>query len=260
MPIGDGGARIGDPAREWPGVGAGVRMQDADGDRSHLASLSVARTGACETTMIDRRVRAYLGLGANLGDPAATLAEAVRALALMPGIRLRAVSRLYATEPVGVTDQPEFRNAAVAVDVSAGADPVAGALALLTRLKDLERDFGRRQGTRWGPRELDIDLLVLGRARISVERPLEARSVDADHDPAKASKLLEVPHREARRRLFVLAPLADLAPGLAPPGWGETVETARRRQVGIEGADAARPIASWDADAMAWRQLGLSPR
>ena len=63
--------------------------------------------------MSDRHVRAYIGLGANVGDAEATLAEAVAALAALPGARLRGVSRLYATDPVGVTDQPDFRNAAV---------------------------------------------------------------------------------------------------------------------------------------------------
>src|SRR3972149_8424 len=78
-----------------------------------------------------RRVRAYVGLGSNLGDSAATLAAAVRALGALPGVRPRGVSRLYATRPVGVNDQPGFRNAAVALDVPAGPDPATGAIALL---------------------------------------------------------------------------------------------------------------------------------
>lgn len=205
--------------------------------------------------MPDRRVRAYIGLGANVGDAEATLAEAVHALAKTPGLRLRGVSRLYATDPVGVTDQPEFRNAAVSFDVPAGADAAAGATALLVVLKDLERAAGRRARRRWGPRELDLDLLLFGRARLAIDRPEEARSLDADVDPAKAAKLLEVPHPEARCRLFVLAPLADLAPGLVPPGWGETVATARRRQLDLEGAWPVRPIGTWDAAAGRWRRF-----
>ena len=74
-----------------------------------------------------RRTRAYIGLGANVGDAAGTLAAAIHALAALPGVRLRGVSRLYATAPVGVTDQPEFRNAVVALDVPAGPDPATGA-------------------------------------------------------------------------------------------------------------------------------------
>ena len=190
------------------------------------------------------RVRAYIGLGANLGDAAATLAEAVAALAALPGVRLRGVSRLYATDPVGVVDQPEFRNACVALEVPAGPDPATGASGLLVALKGLERAFGRRPRERWGPREVDLDLLVFGRHRVDVARPPEGRS----DDPAKAALPLVVPHVAARDRLFVLAPLADLAPGLVPPGWGETVETARRRRVVAEGPEAVRPVATWAGD------------
>jgi 2-amino-4-hydroxy-6-hydroxymethyldihydropteridine diphosphokinase len=199
-----------------------------------------------------RRTRAYVGLGANVGDAAATLAAAIRALEALPGVRLAGVSRLYATTPVGVTDQPEFRNAVVALDVPAGPDHATGALALLIALKGLERAFGRRRRRRWGPRELDLDLLVFGRARLAVDRPPEARSIDAGDDPANDVRLLVVPHAEARQRLFVLAPLADLAAGLVPPGWGESVDTARRRREVAEGPGAAQPIATWDP-AAGWR-------
>jgi 2-amino-4-hydroxy-6-hydroxymethyldihydropteridine diphosphokinase len=180
------------------------------------------------------------------------MVRAVHALASLPGARLRAVSRLYATEPVGFTDQPEFRNAVAALDLLAAADPTAGALALLAELKALERAFGRVARERWGPRELDLDLLVYGRARLSVDPPAAARSNDAGIDPAKAAKLLVVPHPAAAARLFVLAPLADLAPRLVPPGWGVTVDTARRRQSAIEGPDAVRPIGTWDDGLAAW--------
>ena len=197
-----------------------------------------------------RRVRAYVGLGANLGDPAATLAAGVHALAALPGVRLAGVSRLYATEPVGVTDQPEFRNAVTALDVPAGPDPATGALALLLALKSIERAFGRRERERWGPRELDLDLLIFGRHLVRVERPPAARS----EDPSKPGvQWLQVPHASARERLFVLAPLADLAPGLRPPGWGETVATARARAAAREGPDAVRRVASWDRSSGCWR-------
>jgi len=204
--------------------------------------------------LADRRVRAYIGLGANVGDPERTLGEAVHALAALPGARLRGVSRLYATAPVGLTDQPEFRNAVVALDVPAGPDPEAGALAMLATLKELERAFGRRRRRRWGPRELDLDILVFGRSRIELERTAAARSIDAATDPVKAAQLLQVPHPAAADRLFVLAPLADLAPRLVPPGWHETVETARRRQAAIEGPAAVRPVAAWDTGTGGWRR------
>ena len=200
-----------------------------------------------------RRTRAYIGLGANMGDAAGTLAAAVHALAALPGVRLRGVSRLYATAPVGVIDQPEFRNAAVALDVPSGPDPATGAIALLVALKTLEAAFGRQARGHWGPRELDLDLLVFGRARLAIDRPPAARSIDAATDPARAARLLEVPHPETRTRLFVLAPLADLAAGLVPPGWGESVATARRRRDLAEGPAAVRPIAAWDPAVGAWR-------
>ena len=199
-----------------------------------------------------RRVRAYIGLGANLGDAAATLRGGIRSLAALPGARLRGVSRLYETVPVGVVDQPAFRNAVAAVDVPAGPHPATGATALVVALKDIERAFGRRARERWGPRELDLDLLVFGRARLELDRPPAGLSLD----PGKAGRLLVVPHRDAAERLFVLAPLADLAPRLVPPGWHETVATAAARRRDVEGPAAVRPIAAWDAPAGDWRPLG----
>jgi 2-amino-4-hydroxy-6-hydroxymethyldihydropteridine diphosphokinase len=202
--------------------------------------------------VVDRRVRAYVGLGANVGDAAATLAWAVDALAGLPGVRVAGVSPLYATAPWGVTDQPDFHNAVVALDVPAGEAPADGAVALLGQLKELERLAGRRRRRRWGPRELDLDLLVFGRHRVDVERPPETRSNDAEQDPEKAARRLQVPHRDAGERLFVLAPLADLAPWLVPPGWTETVETRRRRVAAAEPPDAVRRIGRWDPDRGSW--------
>jgi 2-amino-4-hydroxy-6-hydroxymethyldihydropteridine diphosphokinase len=174
--------------------------------------------------MAGRSVRAYVGLGANVGDARANLRNAVRAISALPGVRLRGASRLYRTKPVGVTDQPDFLNAAVALDVPAGPDPETGALALLAALKSLEQAIGRKQRERWGPREVDLDLLLFGRHAINVQRP--------------GGRWLIVPHPEAQRRLFVLVPLADLAPGLRPPRWRETVSSARDRQRAVEGDDA----------------------
>jgi 2-amino-4-hydroxy-6-hydroxymethyldihydropteridine diphosphokinase len=202
-----------------------------------------------------RAVRAYVGLGANVGDAARTLAWAVGALDALPDSRLRGVSRLYVTAPWGVSDQPDFRNAAVALDVPAGVDPTTGALDLLGRLKTIERAAGRRRRRRWGPRELDLDLLVYGRHRIDVERPPEARSIDADVDPVRAAKRLEVPHHDLGERLFVLAPLADLAPRLVPPSWTRTIETRRRELDASDTPDSVRVVGTWDPVRRSWRPV-----
>jgi 2-amino-4-hydroxy-6-hydroxymethyldihydropteridine diphosphokinase len=198
--------------------------------------------------MSARTVRAYIGLGANVGDAAGTLAWAVGALDGLAGVAVRGVSRLYATAPWGVTDQPEFRNAVVAIDVRLAP------LDVLVALKELEREAGRRRRRRWGPRELDLDLLVYGRQRIDVARTPESRSVDADMDPAKAAMRLQVPHRDLGERLFVLAPLADLAPRLVPPGWSQTVETRRGQIATTEPPDSVRVVGEWDPVRRSWRR------
>jgi 2-amino-4-hydroxy-6-hydroxymethyldihydropteridine diphosphokinase len=201
-----------------------------------------------------RSIRAYLGLGANVGDPAHTLAAAIGAIDELPRAAVRGVSPLYATAPWGVTDQPEFRNAVIALDLQIDqTEPTVAALDLLGRLKVLEREAGRRPGRRWGPRELDVDLLVFGRERISVKRPSKARSIDAGMDPAKAAKRLEVPHRDLGERLFVLAPLAELVPRLVPPGWSETVATRARAVAATEPPGSVRLVGTWDPVRRSWR-------
>lgn len=206
-----------------------------------------------------RRVRAYVGLGANVGDARHTLTDAVHALDGLPGSRRRGVSRLYRTRPVGVVDQPDFHNAVVALDVPAGPDPASGAVALLVALKGLEREFGRRRRQRWGPRELDLDLLLFGRARLAVDRPAGATPASAAIDPGAAGRLLEVPHPSMTDRLFVLAPLADLAPRLVPPGWHETVDSARRRREAAEGPHAVHADGHWSEPHGEWLGPSGSP-
>jgi 2-amino-4-hydroxy-6-hydroxymethyldihydropteridine diphosphokinase len=194
-------------------------------------------------------VRAYIGLGANLGDAPGTLAWAIPRLASLPGVGVAGVSRLYATRPVGVEHQPDFHNAVVALDVQEGGEPTRGAVGLLERLKAIEHEAGRRRRRRWGPRELDLDLLVFGRHAIHVPRTDPARSAD----PARAGvQWLDVPHASSRERAFVLAPLADLAPRLVPPGWAVTVATALRERLTIEGPDAVRVVGDWDPAQGTW--------
>ena len=206
--------------------------------------------------------RAYVGLGANVGDAPRTLEAAVNALGALPGASLAGVSRLYLTRPVGVTDQPDFHDAVVALDVPERPDPSAAAVALLIALKRIERAFGRRRRERWGPREIDLDLLLFGDHRISVARPPEAWSARALQERAseRGPQWLEVPHPAAHERLFVLAPLGDLAPQLRPRGWGESVSEARDRRVLEEGPEAVRAVAEWDAVARRWREASSSPR
>jgi 2-amino-4-hydroxy-6-hydroxymethyldihydropteridine diphosphokinase len=199
---------------------------------------------------MEQQVLAYIGLGANVGRPRRSLERAVAALAALPGAALAGVSRLYRTRPVGPVAQGDFLNAVVGLWVPAGTDAGDGAVRLLTRLKELEQTMGRQARERWGPREIDLDLLLFGAAELRLERPAPARS----RDPARgAVQWLVVPHPAACERLFVLAPLADLAPELEPPGWGERVIDARARAEAAEGPDAVEPVGAWDAGTGRWR-------
>ena len=140
--------------------------------------------------------RAYVGLGANLGEREGALRAAVTALGALEGVRVVAVSSFRETEPVGYLDQPPFLNGAVAVDTTLGPRE------LLDALLAVERSLGRtREGPRFGPRTIDLDLLLYG-----------DESVD---EPG-----LRVPHPRLHERAFALEPLADLDPGLVVPGQG----------------------------------------
>jgi 2-amino-4-hydroxy-6-hydroxymethyldihydropteridine diphosphokinase len=144
--------------------------------------------------------RAYVGLGANLGDRERTLREAVDALGAEEGIEVAAVSTLRETDPVGAGVQPRFLNGVAALETSLGARE------LLDRLLAVEQRFGRvRVPGEHGPRTLDLDLLLYGDETID--------------EPG-----LAVPHPRMHERRFVLEPLAELAPGLVVSGRG-TVES-----------------------------------
>ena len=207
---------------------------------------------ACDTATMEQQVLAYIGLGANVGAPRDTLERAVSALSELPGCALAGVSRLYRSRPVGPVAQGDFLNAVVALRAPAGATPSEGAMALLVALKGLERAMGRVRRERWGPREIDLDLLLFGDAEIHVERATPARSAD----PARgAIQWLDVPHAQAAERSFVLAPLADLAARLRPPGWGGSVAQARARAEVAEGPEAVEPVGEWDERTGRWRDL-----
>jgi 2-amino-4-hydroxy-6-hydroxymethyldihydropteridine diphosphokinase len=139
---------------------------------------------------------AYVGLGANLGDREAMLRSALEQLRAEPSLRVTAVSEFRDTTPVGLHDQPRFLNAAAAVETDLGAREV------LDRLLGIERRLGRsREGPRFGPRTIDLDLLLYGEEEID--------------EPG-----LHVPHPRLHERLFALEPLGDLDPDLVVPGRG----------------------------------------
>lgn len=137
--------------------------------------------------------RCYIGLGANLVEPVAQLQAAVTALGQLPETELVQVSRFYSSKPMGPQDQPDYVNAVAALDTRLTP------LALLHALQQIELAQGRqRKAERWGPRTLDLDILLFGMQQI-------------DHPE------LTVPHYGMRLREFVLYPLAELAPDLILP-------------------------------------------
>ena len=146
---------------------------------------------------------AAVGLGANLGDATATLRKAIAELSGLPHSRLLRTSRLYRTSAWGRTDQPDFINAVALLD--SGLD----ARELLDGLLAIERTFGRirLEGERWGPRTLDLDLLLFGDAVID--------------EPG-----LRVPHPHLHERAFALLPLAEIAPEMHIPGIGSVAAIA----------------------------------
>jgi 2-amino-4-hydroxy-6-hydroxymethyldihydropteridine diphosphokinase len=147
--------------------------------------------------------RAYLGLGANLGNPAAQLRAAIQALRDSGGVQLGAVSAFYRSEPIGPPGQPCYCNAACAIDTELNPPQ------LLAHLQTLELAAGRTREQWWGPRVLDLDILHV-----------EGQSLRTPQ--------LKLPHPQLARRNFVLIPLAEVAPGLDIPGLGRIDELARR--------------------------------
>jgi 2-amino-4-hydroxy-6-hydroxymethyldihydropteridine diphosphokinase len=140
--------------------------------------------------------RSYVGVGANLGPREVTILRAVDLLAAEEGIEVLELSQLRETEPFGVDDQPQFLNGALALETSLGARE------LLDVLLRVERELGRsREGGRWAPRTIDLDLLVYG-------------------DETLDEPGLRVPHPRLHERRFALEPLVELEPELEIPGRG----------------------------------------
>lgn len=147
---------------------------------------------------------AYVALGSNLGDSRQYLAEAIQAMDRLPETRVIERSRLYHTPPWGRLDQPPFINAVVSLDTGLAAE------TLLDALLSIERAAGRnRDGGRWGPRTLDLDLLHMDGVRVDGER-------------------LTLPHPRIGERAFVLMPLNDIAAELDIPGQGRVGELLAR--------------------------------
>jgi 2-amino-4-hydroxy-6-hydroxymethyldihydropteridine diphosphokinase len=142
----------------------------------------------------------YLGLGSNLGDRRANLEAALRALEIHPSIHVEAVSRFIETEPVGgPPGQGPFLNGAARIETDLAPE------ALLSELKRIERCLGRAEGPRWGPRLIDLDILLYADAVLETDT-------------------LTIPHPRLRQRRFVLEPLAEIAPDAVDPLTGRTAQ------------------------------------
>ena len=147
--------------------------------------------------------RCFIALGANLGNPLATVNAAIEVLRGLPDTEFVAASSLYRTAPVGLKHQPDFINAVVELIA------VSPAPTLLDALFAIEEHFGRRRSVKNAPRTLDLDLLLYGDA--------------VSDDP-----LLTLPHPRLHERAFVLAPLAEIAPWLCIPGRGKVSDLLPR--------------------------------
>ena len=143
--------------------------------------------------------RAFIGLGGNLDSPKSRVQGAFDALGTLPGVRLLACSSLYASSPVGLTEQPDFINAVALIETTLAPQ------ALLNALLDLERAAGRVRLARFGPRTLDIDILLYDDCIID--------------EPG-----LSIPHPRMHERAFVLKPLLEIAPEASIPGRGAARE------------------------------------
>jgi len=156
----------------------------------------------------------YLGFGTNLGDREKNLDRAIISLDSRPDLAVLRTSGIYETEPWGMTDQPNFLNMVAEIVTSISLNE------LLKRVKKLEQDMGREDGPRFGPRLIDVDILLL-----------EDQMVDQPD--------LRIPHASLHLRAFVLVPLAELAPDLVHPVFGETIAQLASR---VDGLDGVKPL------------------
>lgn len=175
-------------------------------------------------------VRCYIGLGSNLAGPVEQVRAALGALAAVPESRLAGHSALYRSPPMGPPGQPDYVNAVAALDTDLGPE------ALLDALQAIETDQGRRRdGERWGPRTLDLDLLLYGDRTLTTPR-------------------LTLPHPGVAERAFVLVPLCELEPGLALPDGRRVCDRAAAvgdaglERIGPPGPEGRGTLSATDTD------------
>ena len=159
-------------------------------------------------------ISGYLGFGTNLGNRKKNLAQAVNALNERPDFNIIRTSGIYETEPWGLTDQPNFLN--MVAEIATSISP----RELLERVKRLEQDMGREEGPRFGPRLIDVDILLL--EELIMDEPD-----------------LQIPHARLHLRAFVLVPLTELTPDSIHPVLGETVAQLTSQ---VDGLDGVTPL------------------
>ena len=152
----------------------------------------------------------YLGLGSNMHNPPAQLEAAVAALGLLPATHVQRISPVYVSRAWGKTDQPDFLNLVVEVDTALGP------ASLLRAVKQMEADQGRTPGERWGPRPVDIDILLYDKQEIN-------------------TPTLVIPHPRMWERAFVLRPLADLVPDLISSDGTLITDLLRQEPIASQG-------------------------
>ena len=143
---------------------------------------------------------AYIGFGSNIGDRISFIQNAILRLSQKQGITIKQISSLYNTTPIGNEEQNDFLNGVVAIQTCLTP------LSLLQTLKNIEISVGRQPRSRWGPREIDLDILIYADVCIKTDE-------------------ITIPHPELHHRGFVLVPLAELTPNLLHPVFKETVQT-----------------------------------
>ncbi|MFC7372338.1 2-amino-4-hydroxy-6-hydroxymethyldihydropteridine diphosphokinase [Fictibacillus iocasae] len=169
--------------------------------------------------------KVYISAGSNLGDREGYLLKALELLQREPGITVQQVSPIYETDPVGYTDQPAFLNLALLLETDMKPDQI------LAKALDIELKLERKRKEKWGPRTLDLDILLYNSESIQTEQ-------------------LQVPHPRILERSFVLIPLIDIAPNLEVPGTGKTVSEALCELKDKEGVRIWKKIEWEDASGL----------